>query len=192
MLVFLRFLRRLILPVIAAMVIVLAVLVGVARLLLPQVPQYREDIQLLAEQATGFKVEFGQLSAGLSVYGPELRLQKTRIIVPDEELEIVYAEEVNISLDLAALVFRRLVLPSHAEIRGVRVDFIRNSEGLLFVQGRTLAEWLKTKADGDLQVENIPDTSLWLSDVIVGFDDQFLNRPPTEFLIEVLVANLDD
>ncbi len=192
MLSFLGFLKRLILPVIATVVIVLAVLVGVARLLLPQVPQYREDIQRLAEEATGFQVDFGQISAGISFYGPELRLQQTRIVLPDEELEVVYAEEVNISLDLAALVFRQLVLPSRTEIRGVRVDFVRDSEGLLFVQGRTPAEWLQTKGEGNLQIEDIPDTSLWLSDVIVGFDDQFLDRPPTEFLIEVLEANLDD
>ena len=81
-----QFLKGLILPVLAGSVIILALLVGVARLLLPQVPQYRENIQELAAQATGFSVEFGQIGAGVSRYGPELRLQNTRIVVPEENL----------------------------------------------------------------------------------------------------------
>jgi uncharacterized protein (TIGR02099 family) len=189
---FLQFLKGLILPVFAGSVIILALLVGVARLLLPQVPQYREDIQGLAEQATGFSVEFGQISAGVSRYGPELRLQQTRIVVPEENLEVVYAEEVKISLDMMALLFQQVVLPSHTEISGVRLAIVRTSEGRLLLQGRTLGEWLALRGDKQLPTQALPDTSLWLSDVIVGFDDQLLQRPAADFRIAELKAELDD
>jgi len=189
---FFTFLKGLILPVLAGSVIFLALLVGVARLLLPQAPQYRNDIQRLAEQATGFSVKFGQISAGVSRYGPELRLQQTRIVLPEEDLEVVYAEEVKISLDVMALLFQQVVLPSHTEISGVRLAIVRTAEGRLLLQGRTLPDWLALRGDKELPTQALPDTSLWLSDVIVGFDDQLLQRPPTNFRIAELKAELDD
>ena len=176
----------------ATVLIVLALLVGVARLLLPQIPQYQGDIQRLAERATGFQVDFGQISAGISRYGPELRLQQTRISLPEEGSEVVYAEEVKISLDMAALILHQTVLPSHTQISGVRLDFIRDTEGRLLLQGRTLADWIRTRASDGLDVDDLPDTSLWLNNVTVGFDDQYLNQPPADFRIDELEGELDD
>lgn len=176
----------------ATVLIVLALLVGVARLLLPQIPQYQEDIQRLAEQATGFQIDFGQISAGVSRYGPELRLQQTRISLPEEGSEELYAEEVKISLDMVALILHRTVLPSHTQISGVRLDVSRDTKGRLLLQGRTLADWIRTRASDGLNADDLPDTSLWLNNVTVGFDDQYLKRPPTDFRIDTLQGELDD
>ena len=189
---FFGLLKTLLLPLMATVLIVLALLVGVARLLLPQVPQYQGDIQRLAEQATGFQVDFGEIGAGISRYGPELRLQQTRISLPEEGSEVVYAEEVKISLDVAALILHQTVLPSHTEISGVRLNFIRDTEGRLLLQGRTLADWVRMRASDGFNAGDLPDTSLWLNNVSVGFDDQFLSRPPTDFRIDMLKAELDD
>ena len=53
----------------AAAVIVLAVLVGIARLLLPMAPEYQDDIRRFANEATGFDVQFGRLSASWPLHG---------------------------------------------------------------------------------------------------------------------------
>ncbi len=119
-------------------------------------------------------------------------MQQTRISLPEEGSEVVYAEEVKISLDVAALVLHQTVLPSHTEISGVRLNFIRDTEGRLLLQGRTLADWVRVRASDGFNAGDLPDTSLWLNDVTVGFDDQFLKRPPTDFRIDMLKAELDD
>jgi len=186
-----KLIKRVILPVLATTLIVLALLVGLARLLLPQVPQYKEDIQRLAEQATGFAVDFGQISAGISMHGPELRLEKTRISIPQEGLEVVYAEEVKISIDLMTLLVSRKVVPSHTAIRGVRVDLVREEDGALSIQGRTLADWLRNSGDQKLSVEDLPNSILWLYDVTIGFEDRYLQRPLADFLVEELSAELE-
>ena len=62
-------LMRVLSYVAATSVIVLALLVGVARLLLPIVPEYRAEIRRWAEQATGFSVEFERISASWPISG---------------------------------------------------------------------------------------------------------------------------
>ena len=47
----------------AAGVMVLALLVGIARLFLPLVPDYQDDIRRWAGEATGFDVQFERISA---------------------------------------------------------------------------------------------------------------------------------
>ena len=56
-----KFLRQLIKYVAyigAALVIVLAVAVGIFRLMLPQLPEYQEEIKAWASAAIGMQVEF--------------------------------------------------------------------------------------------------------------------------------------
>jgi len=185
-------LKRILLPILAAVVIALALLVGTARLLLPQVPQYRDDIRQLAEAATGFSVEFGDISAGMSRYGPQLRLEETRISMPDEPDEFLYAEQISISLDVATLVLSQQLVPGRTEVRGVQVNLVRTPEGAVAVQGRLLSEWLRLRGGGELNLDSLPDTSLWLRDVTLVFTDEFLDRPATDFLISELKAELDD
>ena len=184
--------KRLVLPVLAAVVIVLAVLVGVARLLLPQVPQYREDIQRIAEAATGFQVEFGQISAGMSRFGPELRLQNTEIKVPEDDEAFLKAEEIRISLDLSTLILSRKIVPGRTRVSGVAATITRTADGAVMIQGRLLAEWLKLRGGNELSIDDIPDTTLWLQDVALLFTDDFLQRPETEFRVSAMVAELDD
>ena len=57
----------------AAGLILLAVLVGIARLLLPMAPEYQDNIRRFANDATGLDVQFSQLSASWPLHGPEIR-----------------------------------------------------------------------------------------------------------------------
>jgi len=51
----------------------LALLVGVARLFLPLVPEYQNEIRRWAGDATGLDVDFQHISASWPFTGPELR-----------------------------------------------------------------------------------------------------------------------
>jgi len=185
--------KRILLPVLAVIVILMAVLVGAARLLLPQVPQYRDDIQRIAEQATGFAVEFGEVSAGMSLHGPELRLQQTRISVPGDPDDFLSAEGIAISLDLGALIFSQQIVPGRTEVNGVAIDLVRREDGSIAIQGRLLAEWLELRGgDEPLDLDKLPDTKLWLRNVLLTVTDEMLQREPTEFLISELLTELDD
>ncbi|MDP7041485.1 MAG: hypothetical protein QGF91_02430, partial [Gammaproteobacteria bacterium] len=66
-------LSRWILQIVAGLVIVLALLVGVVRLLLPEAADFTDDIKAEVRDRSGYQVDFGHISAGISIYGPELR-----------------------------------------------------------------------------------------------------------------------
>ena len=63
---------------IAAVLILLAVVVGLARLLLPLAPDYQDEIRRFATKATGFDVRFGTLRASWPLTGPEIRFADVR------------------------------------------------------------------------------------------------------------------
>jgi uncharacterized protein YhdP len=67
-----RRLWRIIAGVFAGVVILLAVLVGLVRLALVQVPEYRDQIEAWAGEALGWPVEIGAMDARLGLRGPEL------------------------------------------------------------------------------------------------------------------------
>ena len=56
----------------AAMVIVLAIAVGIFRLMLPRLPEYQEEIKAWASNAIGMSVEFTGMNARWRLSGPEL------------------------------------------------------------------------------------------------------------------------
>ena len=83
----------------AAMVILLALAVGLFRLLLPQLPEYQENIKTWANAAIGMQVEFDDMAARWRLSGPELSFRDaelTRIsILPNMKQQSVrvYDEE---------------------------------------------------------------------------------------------------
>ena len=54
----------------AALVIVLAIAVGIFRLMLPRLPEYQEDIKAWASAAIGMQVEFSGMNARWRLSGP--------------------------------------------------------------------------------------------------------------------------
>ena len=80
---FLRKVVRWLLQFAAGFVIVMALLVGIARLLLPEASSLTDDIKAGVRDATGFTIDFGGISAGVSFYGPELRLRDVILSWPD-------------------------------------------------------------------------------------------------------------
>ena len=100
---------RVLAQVLATSVILLALLVGLARLLLPEVDRFRDDIQAFVANSTGLQIDFDRLGAGVSIYGPELRLSGTTLQWPDGTA-IAQVDDIAVSLDLAGLITKRKLL----------------------------------------------------------------------------------
>ena len=56
----------------AVLVILLGLALGVFRVVLAQVPDYRDQIQAFISQQSGLDIEFSELDARWRFYGPEL------------------------------------------------------------------------------------------------------------------------
>ena len=67
----------------AAIVIVLAIAVGLFRLFLPRLPEYQEEIKGWASAAIGMEVEFSGMNARWGLSGPELEFYDAELIRPE-------------------------------------------------------------------------------------------------------------
>ena len=63
----------------AAIVIFLAIAVGLFRLMLPRLPEYQEEIKDWANAAIGMTVEFSDMNARWRLSGPELTFRDAEL-----------------------------------------------------------------------------------------------------------------
>lgn len=155
-----RTLLRAVLYTMAVLVIGLALLVGSARLLLPLVPQYQDDIRAWASEATGYDIAFGSMSASWPLSGPELSFLDVRLGLPGEEGPIVVARDFSIGLSILRSLRDGRFQPSRVAIRGSRLTVERLDDGDFRIQGHPLAELLPGQEGGaeaelDLELEDI-------------------------------------
>ena len=148
----------------AAGVMFLALLVGIARLLLPLVPDYQNDIRRWAGEATGFDVGFEYISASWPLAGPELRFFDVTISSREDRRPILEAESVTVGISILRLLFERQFAVSRIGVETARVDIQMQPAGPVLVQGRPVADLIPFQtmpADGF----EIPDIRIQMNDI---------------------------
>ena len=91
----------------AAVVILLAIAVGLFRLFLPRLPEYQEEIKTWASNAIGMHVEFSGMDARWGLSGPELEFYDTELVRTDNNKRAIAADVVSVGISLTNLVFDR-------------------------------------------------------------------------------------
>ena len=185
----LRLIIRWLIQFAAAVVIVLALLVGVARLLLPEASSFKDEIRAGVEQATGFQIDFEMISAGLSLYGPELRLVDTTLRWPDGT-EIIIVNELAVSLDVFSWATSGQLLPGHIFLEGAVVNVAIAADGELTVQGRPWRDYLPSESGGSLA--DLPEARLQLEDMVFSFQNVQRSGPRIAGVINQFDAVLDN
>ncbi len=103
------------------MIVALAVALSAARMLLPGMAEYREQVETLVEGVLHRPVEIGSMSAAWHRLSPVLRLQQ--VVVQDEAFpdgQLVVGE-VQVGLDILESLWRRKWLTSGIRVIGVRL-----------------------------------------------------------------------
>lgn len=133
----------------AAVVILLAVGVGLFRLMLPKLPAYQEEIKLWANSAIGMQVEFSGMNARWRLSGPELTFYDAQLAT-DGRAGVLHAEEVSVGVELLRLLLDLELVADRVLIRDAEVEIRQQEDGSWQVQGMPLAELqLAPTADGD-------------------------------------------
>ncbi|MDP6436139.1 MAG: YhdP family protein [Gammaproteobacteria bacterium] len=184
-------LSRWILQIVAGLVIVLALLVGVVRLLLPEAADFTDDIKAEVRDRSGYQVDFGHISAGISIYGPELRLSQTTIKLPDGQ-QVAVAEEAAVSLDLFALLSTGKLAPGRVYVEGISVDVQIDTEGVLLLQGRPLSDYVPGDSETEFDPDKLPEGLLQLTDVAFSFQDRKRDRPQITGQLKSFSLELDN
>ena len=140
----------------AALVIVLAIVVGLARLLLPLAPDYQDEIRRFASEATGFDVRFERLSASWPLQGPEVRFSAVRIFTLKDQRPVFDASELSVGINLWRLLVERQLRPGRVAIRGASFKAERQPAGQWLINGVPLEELLRRRPDALLPRELRP------------------------------------
>ncbi len=174
----------------AVVVILLAVFVGLLRLALVQVPEYREQIQSWAGQALGWPVEVGEMDARLGLRGPELDFSDGRVLSRDGRHTLAVAAVGGIRLDPWSLLRGR---PRVALLRlsGVSLRVEHGETG----RWRLLGDQGPALGDGGAAVPRLaelPPVSVLLEDLHLEFEDQRRAMEPWHFQVDSLQLQLAD
>jgi uncharacterized protein (TIGR02099 family) len=175
---------------IAVIVILAAVLVGLIRLALVQVPEYRDQIEVMAGEALGWPVEIGAMDARLGLQGPELRFTDARVLTRDRERTLVVATTGSMRFDNLALL-RGKLRPGAVSLAGVALRIERDPAGrwrLLGEAGPALGDGLAAPGEGaELpRLADLPARRLGLERVRVEFQDLYRDLEPWEFMVDLL------
>ena len=106
----------------AALVIVLAIAVGIFRLMLPQLPEYQEEIKGWASAAIGMQVEFTGMNARWRFSGPELSFFNAELVSPGATESLLSADEVSVGVSLFRLIADRELVVDRIMIRDTKID----------------------------------------------------------------------
>ena len=85
---------------IAVGVIILAILVGLFRVFLPQIPEYHTQIEAWASQAIGREVHVSRIDARWRLDGPELVFEDAEVMAPDGSVALIRAETGSVGISL--------------------------------------------------------------------------------------------
>ena len=170
-------------------VITLALLVGVARLLLPEAATLTDDIKAGVRAATGFTLDFSFISAGVSFYGPELRLRGVTVAWPNGD-EILAADRLAVSIDIVDSIVLKKLMPERIRVVGARVDAEISPEGELYLQGRHWRELLPP--DDPAEPTELPEGRLQLENIMFSFRNLQREGPEINGQAAVLELLLDD
>lgn len=181
--------------VFAVAVILLAVAVGLVRLALVQVPEYRDRIETWAGEALGWPVEIGAMDARLGWSGPEFRFTDARVLTRDGEQTLVVARTGSMELDLGSLL-RGQPRPGAVSLAGVSLRIERTLSGrwrLLGEEGPVLHEGDQDtagRAGGLRAFAEWPAGMLRLEDVDVEVEDLRKGLDPWLFRVHSLELRL--
>ncbi len=132
----------------AAVVIVLALAVGIFRLMLPRLPEYQEEIKGWASAAIGMQVEFSGMNARWRFSGPELNFFNAELKSPGATENLLSADEVSIGVSLLRLLADRELVVDRILIRDTHIDLRQDANGQWTLQGLPVADVLGSREVG--------------------------------------------
>jgi uncharacterized protein YhdP len=111
----------------SALLILMAVGVGLFRLFLPRLPEYQEAIKERASEAIGMEVEFLSMNARWGLSGPELEFYEAELIRRHNQSPLIAADRVSVGISINSLVFDQEFVVDRILIRNTSIEIRKSS-----------------------------------------------------------------
>ena len=151
----------------AAIVILLAIAVGIFRLMLPRLPEYQDEIKGWASTAIGMDVEFSGMNARWRLSGPELSFFDASLNHQDSGASILMAEEVSVGVGLLRLITDRELVVDRVSIRDSAIDLRQNENGAWLLQGMLIDEIVGAR---DISGQPVGEVEVVVQNIAVSYE----------------------
>ena len=119
----------------AAIVILLAIALGLLRMFLPRLPEYQEDIKVWASAAIGMEVQFSGMDARWGLRGPEVEFYDAELVSMQSGSTIIAAEKVGVGIALSRIINDRRAVVDRIVFSNSSLEVRRLEDGQWWVQG---------------------------------------------------------
>ncbi len=157
------------------LVVAVGVLVGVARLALPALSQYRGELAALAAEQLGHPVRIGALHASWRGLGPELVLEDVAVLDPGSLQPLLRLAQARVGLGLLDSLRSGRLSPSRVTLIGARLLVKRRSDGAVVISG--LENLKHARAEGAVRLPS----RIWLRQGEVWWENQAIGGHPMRF-----------
>ncbi|MGD8547908.1 MAG: hypothetical protein PVJ10_08065, partial [Thiohalophilus sp.] len=141
---YIRIVRRAVWYSIATIVIIMAVLVSMVRLFLPDVTGYRTEVEQIASAFMDHTVRIESMDARLVGFTPTLIFNDVHMLDKTGKRELVRFKQARLGIALFESMRERRVVPSDFTIEGIQLALTRRKDGRFLVQGIDLQKLEKT------------------------------------------------
>ena len=161
----------------AVLVILLGLALGVFRIVLAQVPDYRDQIQAFISRQSGLDIAFSELDARWRFYGPELVFKDAVVSAPNGGRALVQARRGSVALDIWASLASMRITTGRFWLDGPQIFLVRTAAGRIELVGQdALPE--RTRP---FLFDELPTGRFSISDAKVTFRDLATGRGPWTF-----------
>ena len=133
----------------AAVVILLAIALGLFRLFLPGLPAYQEDIKVWASGAIGMEVQFSGMDARWGLSGPEIEFYEAELHDTESGATIIAARQVSVGIALSRIITDRKAVVDRIIVRGSTLEIRQLEDGQWWLQGSPPNELLPERPQSD-------------------------------------------
>ncbi|MGD8689608.1 MAG: YhdP family protein [Gammaproteobacteria bacterium] len=119
----------------AGVVLLLAVGVGLFRLVAPMVPEYRQQAEREASVTLGLPVQIRSMDVVWHGLGPELVLRQARILTADGKHTVVEARQVRLGINVVDLVHPKQLVPDRVILVDPVLRLVHEKDGSWTIPG---------------------------------------------------------
>lgn len=152
----------------ATLIVLLALIIGTVRVMLEQVPAYRDQIQAWVKDTTNLDFRFRTLDARWRIFGPEIYITDAQVFAPDGGPPLAKAKAASIGVDLARVLFRAELLGGRIRLIEPEISLVRTLDGRIELEGQAALDPLDRNR---FNVDDLPTGHLNIVDAHVAFRD---------------------
>ncbi len=156
---------------VVGVVILLAIIVGMFRLAVDHVPEYKQQIERLASEATGMQVTLDTIDARMRFLGPELFFTGATVSQDGGDAPLLHAQQGRISMDLIETIRSRRLTPGRVILTGASVEIVRDADGRLSLAGYTPPASVNDAETERFDASKLPDGAFELRNSTLVIDD---------------------